>query len=66
MNEAALITLTQALRNQTPPVEHRCWLAGAGDWRVQATSAALYTAAQLAALEAAHGVVASTNRAEFR
>lgn len=66
MTEAQLLTLTQALRNQVPPVEHRCWIAAPGDWRVQATSAELYTADQLNALETAHGVVASTNRAEFR
>jgi hypothetical protein len=66
MTEAKVITLTAALRSAG--VEHRVYdqNPGTGDWRVQATSTSLYTTAQLQNLETTHGVVAETNRAQFR
>lgn len=62
MDETQLQALTQALRNAH--TEHRVFESPPGNWRVQA-SGTVATASQLRALENAHGVVASTNRAEF-
>jgi hypothetical protein len=64
MIESQVVSLTAALRNNE--IEYRVYLAAPGDFRVQASSSTAYTTAQLQALEAAHGVSARTNRAEFR
>lgn len=63
MTEAQVVSLTAELRSLK--IEHRVYEAPLGNWNVQATSGTLYTAAQLQNLEAAHGITARTNRAEF-
>lgn len=64
MTEAQVISLTAALR--TSGIAHEVREVAPDDWLIMATSGTLYTAAQLTNLETTHGVVARTNRAEFR
>lgn len=65
MTEAALVTLTAALRGLTPAPEHVCRPLGGGDWMVVVTSSIQYDAQAVEDLATAHGVSARTNRAEY-